>query len=122
MGEIALSYILGFFTKFIWDRINQKRSQEREDHKTLIQVRNALSGFKAIRESNRRDKTSAEYLDELHGLSFEIQRKEDKDIAYEIEKFVQENKGSDPISHPPLHEKIILLKSKVDERLKNGGQ
>ena len=122
MGENILIFVLGFLIKIIWDRINQKSSQKRKDRKTLTQVRNALTGFKAIYESNKRDKTSAEYLDELHGLIFEIRRKKNRDIANEIEKFVQENKGRDPISSPALQGKIVSLKSKVEEKLKKGGQ
>ena len=121
MGENILIFVLGVLTKIIWDRINQKRIQKGKDRKTLTKVRNTLTGFKAIYESNRRDKTSAEYLDELHGLSFEIQLKKNKDIAYEIEKFVQENEGRDPTSYPALRAKIISLKEKVEERLRQEG-
>lgn len=117
IGKLLLAWFLGILTKFIWDRINQKRIQKSKDHKALIQARNALSGFKAIYESNKRDKTSHEYFDELYGLTFEIRREENKDIVNKIEIFVKENKGTDPISHRPLREKIESLMMEVEKKL-----
>jgi len=122
MGEIVLSFVLGFLTRLFWDRKNQKRIKKKEDRNVLTQLMGELSGFMGIVESGKRERTSFEYFDELYKLSFKILCQENKDLVDEIQNFVQENRGQDPISHPPLREKINSLKSKVEETLKKGGQ
>jgi hypothetical protein len=115
---LILGGVVGFLSKLYWDRINQKRKQESEDRNILVQVIKELSSFMAIVESGKREKTSFEHFDDLYKLSLMIQRKENKDLADGIQKFVQENRGKDPISYKPLRTEINSLKEIVIKRLK----
>ena len=126
MGEkillLLIGWGLGFFSKFIWDRKYQKRSQEKEDRNILVQVIEVLSDFMGVVESGKSKRTSIENFNELDKLRLMIQCKENEDLAGEIQSFIQENRKYDPLSYPALREKINLLKTKVEERLKKGSQ
>ncbi|MCK4431285.1 MAG: hypothetical protein KAW19_08265 [Candidatus Aminicenantes bacterium] len=118
----GLGWGSGFLTKSYWDRKSQKRNQKKEDRNILIQAIDVLSDFMGEVESGKSKRSSFENFYELDKLRLMIQGKENKDLVDEIQNFVQENRGKDPLSYKPLRDKINSLKSKVKGRLEQKGR
>jgi len=120
---ILISGAVGFFSGLFWDRVTQKRNKKKNDRDALLKAIHFLSDIIRPLETGKSERSSFENYDELKKLSLVIQCKWNKDLAGEIQNFVQENRGHDPISYKPLRGKIDSLKLKIEERLmQEGGQ
>ena len=125
MGEKILIGIIGavvggvitIFSKIIWDRKIQKRTQRQEDRNIFVQIVEVLSDLIAPVQSGKSKNTSHENFNELEKLYSMIQCEENRDLADEIQAFVQENRGYDAVSYKALRGKIESLKSKVLDRI-----
>jgi len=115
---IVLGSILAIFGGFLHLFYQSRKIQIKEDKNALIQTLDVLDTLKRIPETGKSEKSSFECFDELHHFSLKIDCEEYKNIALEIQEFVKEYRGKDPMGDKGLRSKLEDLRSKTETELK----